>query len=427
MYACFPAPPAPTYKHTLTRSDTLTQSRVPFLQGRLIVRNLRFDATPQHIMNACLRCGDIAAAAAITHIHVPVKPGSPLPPPPRLLVAVSAGPARAQLKHKLAVGTAAAARGDGEEGADEEERAEDASSVEGAGEEEEDANARDDGVGGSTEESVDGAVSAAAGPKYRNRGFAFVEFATRAAAQSALDALNGHKVHRREVVADWALSQEAFTAAAAAAAATPASAPDDALSGGEEDTGAVEDGDAEGDADAADAEEGAATTSDAGEDGDFEGEVESTGEQEADEEEEEEDEGEPRSKADTVEAGTTLFVQNLPFDTTSEQLKSVMSPFGGVRYAQIVMDHALGRSKGSGFVQFYEAAAAERAMTASMTGPEAEVAAESISSATLGGAPAERARRQRQVDAVLSCIRGGGILRELASTVPSYQACKRSC
>ena len=52
------------------------------------------------------------------------------------------------------------------------------------------------------------------------------------------------------------------------------------------------------------------------------------------------------SKAQTVEAGTTLFVQNLPFDATSAQLRDALSVFGGVRYAQVVMDRELNRSKG---------------------------------------------------------------------------------
>lgn len=49
----------------------------------------------------------------------------------------------------------------------------------------------------------------------------------------------------------------------------------------------------------------------------------------------------------------TLFVRNLPFTATDESLVDHFRHFGGVRYARIVMDPATERSKGVGFVCFY--------------------------------------------------------------------------
>ncbi|OTB02279.1 hypothetical protein M426DRAFT_13726 [Hypoxylon sp. CI-4A] len=49
---------------------------------------------------------------------------------------------------------------------------------------------------------------------------------------------------------------------------------------------------------------------------------------------------------------TTLFIRNLPFTTTDEELKSHFEQFGRVRYARIVMDRAMDRPAGTGFVCF---------------------------------------------------------------------------
>ncbi|KAI5919973.1 RNA-binding domain-containing protein [Camillea tinctor] len=49
---------------------------------------------------------------------------------------------------------------------------------------------------------------------------------------------------------------------------------------------------------------------------------------------------------------STLFIRNLPFTTTDEDLKSHFEKFGRVRYARIVMDRATDRPAGTGFVCF---------------------------------------------------------------------------
>ncbi|MBW0491415.1 hypothetical protein O181_031130 [Austropuccinia psidii MF-1] len=48
--------------------------------------------------------------------------------------------------------------------------------------------------------------------------------------------------------------------------------------------------------------------------------------------------------------GTTLFVRNLSFEATEDELHALFRPFGPLRYARIVMDPKLGRSRGTGFV-----------------------------------------------------------------------------
>ena len=46
-----------------------------------------------------------------------------------------------------------------------------------------------------------------------------------------------------------------------------------------------------------------------------------------------------------------LFVGNLPYTTTNEELGEFFAQFGEVLSAAVIMDRATGRSKGFGFVE----------------------------------------------------------------------------
>lgn len=52
-----------------------------------------------------------------------------------------------------------------------------------------------------------------------------------------------------------------------------------------------------------------------------------------------------------------LFVGNLPYKTTSEDLGQLFSQAGAVISAEVVMDRMSGRSRGFGFVEMEDAAA----------------------------------------------------------------------
>jgi RNA recognition motif-containing protein len=58
-----------------------------------------------------------------------------------------------------------------------------------------------------------------------------------------------------------------------------------------------------------------------------------------------------------------IFVGNLPFTTTSEELKEVFAAYGEVVTAKVVTDRISGRSRGFGFVEM-EPAAADAAINA---------------------------------------------------------------
>lgn len=59
---------------------------------------------------------------------------------------------------------------------------------------------------------------------------------------------------------------------------------------------------------------------------------------------------------------TNLFVGNLPFSTTSDELEELFTPFGAVSRAQVITDRDSGRSRGFGFVEMDDDAAAQSAI-----------------------------------------------------------------
>jgi len=49
-----------------------------------------------------------------------------------------------------------------------------------------------------------------------------------------------------------------------------------------------------------------------------------------------------------------LYIGNLPYNTTSDDLKKAFEQFGSVSRAQVVSDRETGRSRGFGFVEMEE-------------------------------------------------------------------------
>ena len=62
--------------------------------------------------------------------------------------------------------------------------------------------------------------------------------------------------------------------------------------------------------------------------------------------------------------GKKLYIGNLNFDTTDEELERAFSEFGEVVSAVVVKDRVSGRSRGFGFVEFTEEQSAQDAKTA---------------------------------------------------------------
>jgi RNA recognition motif-containing protein len=62
-------------------------------------------------------------------------------------------------------------------------------------------------------------------------------------------------------------------------------------------------------------------------------------------------------------ADTNLYIGNLPWDTTKEELMARFAQYGEVRDVRIITDKATGRSRGFGFVEFTNAAEAQLALS----------------------------------------------------------------
>ena len=55
-------------------------------------------------------------------------------------------------------------------------------------------------------------------------------------------------------------------------------------------------------------------------------------------------------------ANMNIYVGNLPYSTTREDLEALFGEFGAVEAARVVMDRETGRSKGFGFVEMADEA-----------------------------------------------------------------------
>jgi RNA recognition motif-containing protein len=59
-----------------------------------------------------------------------------------------------------------------------------------------------------------------------------------------------------------------------------------------------------------------------------------------------------------------LYVGNLPFSTTEDELRAVFERHGSVDTVNVIMDRETGRARGFAFVEMSEPSAAEDAMRA---------------------------------------------------------------
>ncbi|KAJ7756779.1 hypothetical protein DFH07DRAFT_868169 [Mycena maculata] len=74
----------------------------------------------------------------------------------------------------------------------------------------------------------------------------------------------------------------------------------------------------------------------------------------SDGEDDDEDSGTPiKPQLPPPEEGTTLFVRNVPFTSTEDELRTLFRAFGPLRYARITLDSSTGRSRGTGFACFW--------------------------------------------------------------------------
>lgn len=189
-------------------------------------------------------------------------------------------------------------------------------------------------------------------PPPRARGFAFVWFLTRHDAEKAIEGINGKPIKKgpdgegRMVAVDWALSKEKWQEATKVeekkeGEKKSSDSGSDSGSESESDSELGEGSDEESDKESSDGEDASVVSA-------------SEESSNAGENEEEEEEEPVKPTLPTVDVGSTLFIRNLPFETTELELNTLFRSFGPLRYAKITIDKATGRSRGTGFVCFWK-------------------------------------------------------------------------
>mmetsp|Transcript_17240 Transcript_17240/g.33825 ORF Transcript_17240/g.33825 Transcript_17240/m.33825 type:complete len:1046 (-) Transcript_17240:126-3263(-) len=216
----------------------------------------------------------------------------------------------------------------------------------------------------------------------KSMGYAFVQFACRSDAQQAVQKMNGEKISGRVVAVDWALDKRDYERLRAEAEQESGSSSQaETKEDKDSDEGEGDSSDADDNAEEENSDDEAGESSDEGESSsangseDEESESESEDdkdededpmseddeEEEMDEDEDEEDNSARRNQRDEDEKSNTLFIRNVLFETTEEELFDTFKQFGGVRYVRVVKGHD-GRSRGTAFVNFYNHASFERAL-----------------------------------------------------------------
>ncbi|KAK5168354.1 RNA recognition motif-containing protein [Saxophila tyrrhenica] len=193
-----------------------------------------------------------------------------------------------------------------------------------------------------------GKVKQAYIPKQKNgllAGFGFVVLRGRKNAEKALEGVNGKEVDGRTLAVDWAVSKGEYEKLLKKGGDADEDADEDGVEKADEgqDVDGEDEHSDESEIDGDDAEK-VPGESDGFEDFDEDADVDV----DMNDDEEAETDGDK-----SEDRSSTLFVRNLPFTCTDEDLEDHFSAFGATRYARVVMDAITGRSKGTGFVCFY--------------------------------------------------------------------------
>lgn len=201
--------------------------------------------------------------------------------------------------------------------------------------------------------------------KGKLKGFGFVTLRGKKNAEKALEEMNSKEVDGRTLAVDWAVDKETWKE----------------QQQNEEQADAAnkkeDDGDTSSeDEDDEDDDSAPSKPKDASLNADLENflknhmqnmEDESDDDDKAEKDEDDEDDAEDdedKSDRKTTDNSSTLFIRNLPFTTTDEQLKEFFAQHGSVRYARVVMDKTTDKPAGTGFVCFFDEADAKNCIKA---------------------------------------------------------------
>ncbi|GAO18205.1 uncharacterized protein UV8b_06302 [Ustilaginoidea virens] len=192
--------------------------------------------------------------------------------------------------------------------------------------------------------------------KGKLRGFGFVTLRGRKNAEKALEGVNGKEVDGRTLAVTWAVDKDTWEQCEREKGS-------DAVGEQKQDD---EDDDKSSESDGE-----VATSRKNEQDGELDADLENfmkkhmqnmedeDDEDEDDEDDDEDDDGGQKPSKKPTDNSCTVFVRNLPFVTTDDQLKGFFSHFGTVRYARVVIDKVTEKPAGTGFVCFVREADAK--------------------------------------------------------------------
>ena len=190
--------------------------------------------------------------------------------------------------------------------------------------------------------------------KGKLKGFGFVTLRGHKNAQKALEEANGKEVDGRSIAVDWAVDKKTWA--------------DQSKNDAPEENAEAEDTSSEEEEEDDDDDDEQSKPKDAALNADLENflknhmrNMEDEDEDEDDEEdaEKEDEEDDKKSTQKSTDNSATIFIRNLPFTTTDEQLKEFFSQHGTIRYARVVMDKTTDKPAGTGFVCFVDEADAK--------------------------------------------------------------------
>ncbi|KIJ52673.1 hypothetical protein M422DRAFT_223344 [Sphaerobolus stellatus SS14] len=204
------------------------------------------------------------------------------------------------------------------------------------------------------------------GGKPRAKGFGFVWMMNKKDAEAAIEGANGttlngskegdseakEKARERVIAVDWALSKDKWEEEKEKIMGDEVEKPSDS---GSEAGSSSESGSENSDEEEESDDDNVGVHEDSDSDGSDEDE-------DSEFERSDEDEAAERPQLPPPETGNTVFIRNLPFDATEDELRTLFRTFGPLRYARITMDPASGRSRGTGFACFWNKEDADKAI-----------------------------------------------------------------
>ncbi|OAQ62304.1 ribosome biogenesis protein [Pochonia chlamydosporia 170] len=198
--------------------------------------------------------------------------------------------------------------------------------------------------------------------KGKLRGFGFVTIRGRKNAEKALEGVNGKELDGRTLAVDWAVDKETWEQQ------QELERVDEATAEEKDQEESNELGLDMGESNDADDDKISEPEQKDGLDADLENFMKNHMQNMEDEEDDDDDDDDdiqqggfskPSPGKKTTDNTSTVFIRNLPFTTTDEQLKGFFSHFGIIRYARVVIDKVTEKPAGTGFVCFLKEADAK--------------------------------------------------------------------